>query len=232
MNFSKLRSICSKKSLRKNVFFVKLVRLKFDLKLCSIKEFIDLLNKIDNSAIRYIKLTTKSKITFRNMDHLTIRNFMGELEVTLESKYEKNLKNSEFYLKRLADAVHYRLAQKIPSSDLIIGNDFLVSQRVLLQSPPDLSLNESESSSSTFESGYNPKELNKDEHLRKDSSLSESFSSPNLKSKLRNQNFFKNEKMAIRKNEFQKKIDDSESIDFRTEMGNITSHSVRINKKH
>ncbi|CAF0881751.1 unnamed protein product [Brachionus calyciflorus] len=143
MNFSKLRSIGSKNSYRKNVFYTKLVRLKFDLKLCSVKEFVELLNKIDNNAIKYIKLTTKSKITFRDMDHLTVRNFMGELEATLESRYEKNLKSSEFYLKRLADAVHYRLARKIPSTDSVS----LSSSKILLQSPPESSFSEASDSS-------------------------------------------------------------------------------------
>lgn len=137
LNFSKLRSVNSKNSNRKNIFFAKLIRLKFDLKLCSAKEFVDLLNKIDNSAIRYIKLTTKTKITFRDMDHLTVRNFMGELEATLESRNEKNLKSAEFYLKRLADAVHYRLAKQIPSSDTMVGCGSLNSLKILLQSPPE-----------------------------------------------------------------------------------------------
>lgn len=157
---------------------------------------------------------------------------MGELEVTLESKYEKNLKNSEFFLKRLADAVHYRLAQKIPCSDLIFGNDFLVNQKVLLQSPTDLSLNESDTSLSTLESEINHKELKKEENFSKDSSLSQSFSSPNLKSKLQNQNSFKDDKMTGRKRQFQKTMEKSESIVARNPIGNMTSHVVQIIKKY
>lgn len=237
LDFSKLRSICSKKSLRKNVFFVKLVRLKFDLKLCSIKEFVDLLNKIDNSAIKYIKLTTKSKITFRDMDHLTIRNFMGELEATIESKYEKNLKNSEFYLKRLADAVHYRLAQKIPSSESIIGNGCLTNLQTLIQSPPDSSLNESDSSFSTAESSLDSSDLEFKDNLKNEaniSSSSESFSSTNQKTKFKSQKkFYNSDKISHRYNEHQKIMNTFDlNNSNRNEMANSNPVRVFVNKKH
>lgn len=94
-----------------NLFFTKLVRLKFDLKLCSAKEFCDLLNKIDNSAIKYIQLINKCKIVIRDTEHLTIKHFMGEIDATIESSNEKYLYRAELSLKRLADAVHYRLGR-------------------------------------------------------------------------------------------------------------------------
>lgn len=78
-DFSKLRKVTEKTANKKqlikknNVFFTKLVKLKFDLKLCSIKEFSELLSKIDNCAIKYIQLTNKCKITLRDIEHLTIR---------------------------------------------------------------------------------------------------------------------------------------------------------------
>ncbi|RNA19973.1 hypothetical protein BpHYR1_051513 [Brachionus plicatilis] len=241
LNFSKLRAICSKKSLRKNVFFVKLVRLKFDLKLCSVKEFVDLLNKIDNSAIKYIKLTTKSKIIFRDMDHLTVRNFMGELEVTLESRYEKNLKNSEFYLKRLADAVHYRLAQKIPSSDTMIGNGSLNNLRVLLQSSPDSSLNDNDSFLSKTDIELSCSELSVDNgdsskiglDTSKNSSASESFTSQNQKLKQKNQQkHFKSEKTTEKCNEFEKIVIKLSSSDKRrNESGNLNLARILVNSK-
>lgn len=139
-NFSKLRQLNEqmknkkKTSKKRNLFFIRLVNLKFDLKLCSVKEFCELINKIDNCAIKYIQLTNKCKIVMRDIEHLTIKHFMGEVEATIEAKSEKILYRAELSLKRLADAVHYRLAKQIPSCDTMMGNGN--SLKILLQSPP------------------------------------------------------------------------------------------------
>lgn len=163
-DFSKLRSLTenisitkSPKYVKRNIFFAKLVKLKFDLQLCSVKEFIELLSKIDNCAIKYIQITNKSKITLRDIEHLSIRNFMGEVEATIESNNEKNLSNAEFYLKRLADAVHYRLAKQIPSSYIGIGS--FNNLKVLLQSPPDSSFSETSESSFDLSNSYSDNSL-------------------------------------------------------------------------
>lgn len=160
-NFYKLRSVTENnqnmKRWRRNVFFTKLVKLKFDLKLCSAKEFIELLSNIDNCAIKYIQLTTNSTITLRDMEHLTVRNFMGELEATIESSNEKNIGSSEFFLKRLADAVHYRLTKQIPSSDTISGVGTFSNVKVLLQSPPESSFSETSESSFDLSSNISTK---------------------------------------------------------------------------
>lgn len=150
LNFSKLRNpkghhetstddslnvINDKKS---RIFYAKLVRLKFDLKLCSVKEFIELLSKIDNCAIKYIQIINKCKITLRDVEHLGIRNFMGMLEATIESNFEKNLTRAELNLKRLADSVHYRLAKILPTSEI----NSLTNVNYLIQSPLNSSLSE------------------------------------------------------------------------------------------
>lgn len=147
-NFSKLRRIVEKmknkkKSSTRNLFVTKVVRLKFDLNLCSLKEFYDLLNKIDHGAIKYIQLTNKCKIVLRSEEHFTVKNFMGHLEATLEARTEKNLYRAELALKRLADAVHYRLIKKIPSFESFLSIP-LDTTNVLLQSPPNTSLSSKE----------------------------------------------------------------------------------------
>lgn len=135
-----------------NLFFCKLVILKFDLKFCSAKEFIDQLNSLDNGALKYIELTNKCKITLRDLDHLSIRNFMGEVEVTIEAKTEKNLYRAELNLKRLADSIHYRLAKKIPSCDTVCGGGAFNNLKILLQSPPQSVLTTPNDSSISFSS--------------------------------------------------------------------------------
>jgi hypothetical protein len=93
--------------------FVKIVSLKIDLKLCSTKEFVEMLNSLDNCALKYVELVNKCKIMPRRMEHLKLRNIlMGELECTIEAKSEKALKRAELNLKRLADSIHYRLAKQ------------------------------------------------------------------------------------------------------------------------
>ena len=148
LDFSKLRRTTEdtnnkKKSTKRNIFFTKLVKLKFDLSLCSAKEFTELINKIDNGAIKYIQLINKCKITMRDIEHLTLRHFMGSVDATIEASSEKNLNRAELSLKRLADAVHYRLVKQLPSCDTISAandNKYSVSSynnfKVLLQSPP------------------------------------------------------------------------------------------------
>lgn len=138
MNFSKLRYLNKDnlKNCKKQMFFSKLVRIKFDLKLCSAKEFCELITKIDNCAIKYIQIINKCKIVIRDPKTLGIRHFMGEIDATIEAKSENYLYKSELSLKRLADAVHYRLAKQIPSCDTITSNCSLSSLKVLLQSPP------------------------------------------------------------------------------------------------
>jgi hypothetical protein len=120
------------------LFYAKLVRLKFDLKLCSVKEFIELLSKIDNCAIKYVQIINRCRITLRDVEHLGIRNFMGTLEATIESHFEKNLTRAELNLKRLADSVHYRLAKILPTSE----NSSLTNVHYLIQSPLNSSLSE------------------------------------------------------------------------------------------
>ena len=71
-----------------HMFFVKLVRLKFDLNLCSAKEFQHLVCNIDNQAIRYIEIVNKCKISVRQPDHFRLVNFMGELETTIEVRFK------------------------------------------------------------------------------------------------------------------------------------------------
>jgi hypothetical protein len=137
LNFSQLRHIANITNSRKEtkpVFYSKLVRIKFDLKLCSAKEFCELITKIDNCAIKYIELTNKCRIFIRDPATLTIRHFMGEIDATIEARNEKFLFSAEQSLKRLADAVHYRLAKQIPSCDTVACS--LSSLKILLQSPP------------------------------------------------------------------------------------------------
>lgn len=137
-NYSKLRALNNENKLntRKQLFYSKLVKIKFDLKLCSAKEFCELINKIDNSAIRYLQITNQCKIVIRDSETLTLRHFMGEIDATIEAENEKNLYKAELSLKRLADAVHYRLAKQIPSCDTITSSCSLSHLKVLLQSPP------------------------------------------------------------------------------------------------
>jgi len=127
LNFSKLR--------QSPMFYSKIVRIKFDLKLCSAKEFCSLITKIDNCAIKYIQITNKCNIVIRDPNTLNLRHFMGEIDATIEAVNEKYLFQAELSIKRLADAVHYRLAKQIPSSDTIT-NCSINNLRVLLQSPP------------------------------------------------------------------------------------------------
>lgn len=142
-NYSKLRQISTQSDnkinkVRPGMFFTKLVRLKFDLKLCSAKEFCDLINKIDNCAIKYIQITNKCRIVIRDTQHLLIRHFMGEIDATIEATNDKYLFRAELSLKRLADAVHYRLAKGLPTCETIIDGNSFSNLRVLLQSPPSL----------------------------------------------------------------------------------------------
>ncbi len=136
LNFSQLRQVFTINTKKENkpVFYSKLVRIKFDLKLCSAKEFCELITKIDNCALKYIELTNRCSIFVRDPSTLTIRHFMGEIDATIEARNEKLLFNAEQSLKRLADAVHYRLAKQIPSCDSAASS--LSGLKVLLQSPP------------------------------------------------------------------------------------------------
>lgn len=147
LNFSELRRLAEemnnkKKSSKRNLFLLKIVKLKFDLSLCSAKEFTELINKIDNCAIKYIQVTNKCKITLRDAEHLTLRHFMGQVDATIEASSEKNLNRAELSLKRLADAVHYRLVKQLPSCDTMsnFSNKNTIGTynhvKVLLQSPP------------------------------------------------------------------------------------------------
>ncbi len=142
-NYSKLRHLNNKqnnnnnKTKSNNIFYSKLVKIKFDLKLCSAKEFSETINKIDNCAIKYIELTNKCTIIIRDPEHLNIRHFMGEIDATIEAKNEKYLYRAELSLKRLADAVHYRLTKQIPSCDTLTGSCSFTNLKVLLQSPPE-----------------------------------------------------------------------------------------------
>ena len=137
-NFSKLRQVTNemekKNNMRQSVFFSKLVKLKFDLKICSAKEFCQLLNNIDNCVVKYIEITNNCKICIRDINKLTIKHFMGQMDVTIESRNEKNLYRAEMSLKRLADAIHYRLTKLLPASDTIVGSSNKL--KILLQSPP------------------------------------------------------------------------------------------------
>jgi hypothetical protein len=103
---------CEKRG--KTVFFTKMITLRFDLKLCSAREFLELMANIDNGAINFIMITNLCQITLRNANNLTIKNLMGEIEATIESEHERNLSGAEFYLRRLADIVNFRLAKKKP----------------------------------------------------------------------------------------------------------------------
>ena len=138
LNFSQLRHLGKHKENRgtPDMFYTKLVRVKFDLKLCSAKEFAELLTKIDNCAIKYIQLINKCSIVVRDQAHLSLRHFMGEIDATIEAKNEKHLYRAELSLKRLADAVHYRLTKQIPSCDTLTGSSSFSNLKVLLQSPP------------------------------------------------------------------------------------------------
>lgn len=120
----------------KPMFYSKLVKIKFDLNLCSAKEFCELINKIDNCAIKYIEKINECRIVIRDVSTLSIRHFMGEIDATLEASNENHLYSAELSLKRLADAVHYRLAKQIPSCDTITSNCSYSSLKVLIQSPP------------------------------------------------------------------------------------------------
>ena len=148
LNFYKLRRVVDemknkKKSSKRSLFLAKIVKLKFDLSLCSAKEFTELINKIDNCAIKYIQVTNNCKIVMRGVEHLTLRHFMGQVDATIESSSEKNLNRAELSLKRLADAVHYRLVKQLPSCDTMSNfgsNKNAIGSyshfKVLLQSPP------------------------------------------------------------------------------------------------
>jgi hypothetical protein len=77
LNFSKLRRLADemknkKLTSKRNIFFSKLVKLKFDLSLCSAKEFTELLAKIDNCAIKYIQITNHCTITLRDVVNLNV----------------------------------------------------------------------------------------------------------------------------------------------------------------
>lgn len=139
-NYSKLRYLPNKKNSSmegyRPMFYSKLVKIKFDLKLCSAKEFCELINKIDNCAIKYVEKMNECKIMIRDATTLSIRHFMGEIDTTIEASNENVLYSAELSLKRLADAVHYRLAKQIPSCDTITSNCSYSSLKVLLQSPP------------------------------------------------------------------------------------------------
>jgi hypothetical protein len=110
-NYSKLRR--PPKAPRRK-FLMKLIHLKFDLKQCSFKEFSDNIQKIDNCAIKYIEHINDCKISIRDEKDLKIRNFLGELDITIESNNLKDLRNAEISLKRLADSFNYRLVKKLP----------------------------------------------------------------------------------------------------------------------
>ena len=114
-----------KKTTTHNVFFVKLVKLKFDLTLCSAKEFTELMNTIDNCAIKYLEVTNKFRITLRNTEHLSLCHLMGHVEATLEAGTENILNRAELCLKRLADAVQYRLTKKMQSKNTTEAFDLL-----------------------------------------------------------------------------------------------------------
>ena len=146
LDFSKLRLLGDemknrKQASKRNIFLTKLVKLKFDLSLCSAKEFTELLNKIDNCAIKYIQISNHSKITLRDVAHLSLRHFMGQVEATVEAKTEKSLKQGEKSLKLLADAVHYRLVKELTSCDIMnkfglkAATGSFCDIKVLLQSP-------------------------------------------------------------------------------------------------
>ena len=107
-NFTKLRR--PPKSPRRR-FLVKLIHLKFDLKLCSFKVFSDNIQTIDNCALKYIEHINDVKTFIRDQHDLKIRNFLGELDVTIEANTLKDLRSAETALKRLAESYNYRLAK-------------------------------------------------------------------------------------------------------------------------
>lgn len=133
------------------LFFIKLVILKFDLRYCSAKEFIELLKSLDNGALRYIEICNKCKITPRDVDHLTVRNFMGQVEVTIETSNEKLLRRAEQSLKRLADSIHYRLVKQMPSAEMPHQKEQKKQEEedILLQSPLDSSIDSSSVNTTT-----------------------------------------------------------------------------------
>lgn len=112
LDFSKLRSLDPPKKAQQPLFFTKLVKLQFDLKLCSVKQFTDLLLQIDNGAMNYIQVTNNCDIKMRDLAHLTLKHFMGETMATLEASSQANLAKGEKSLKQLADAVLFRLAKR------------------------------------------------------------------------------------------------------------------------
>lgn len=112
-NYSKLRYLPKPPKRR---FLMKVVHLKFDLKLSSFKDFCESLQKIDNCAIKYIEYINDSKIYIRDQHSLKIRHFLGEVDATIEASNPKDLQNSEIALKRLADSLNYRLLKKMPSA--------------------------------------------------------------------------------------------------------------------
>ena len=109
-NYTKLRR---PPMLPRRRFLVKLIHLKFDLKLCSFKEFSENIQLIDNCALKYIEHINDVRTYIRDRYDLKIRNFLGELDVSIEANTLKDLRNAEVALKRLADSYNYRLSKSV-----------------------------------------------------------------------------------------------------------------------
>jgi hypothetical protein len=109
-NFTKLRR---PPKLPRRRFLVKYIHLKFDLKLCSFKVFCDNIQTIDSCALKYIEHVNDVKTYLRDKNDLKIRNFLGELDVTIEANTLKDLRNAEISIKRLAESYSYRLVKTV-----------------------------------------------------------------------------------------------------------------------
>lgn len=146
----------------RRIFLMKVIKLKFDLKLCSLKEFCTYLNNIDNCAIKYIEHINDCKIYIRDTDDLTIRHFLGEIDATIEGENHNDLSRVETALKRLADAVHYRLMKKMPTASTSMHG---VRERLTLTNFPVLLQSPTTSTPDEEQNSFLPKLMLKDDSI-------------------------------------------------------------------
>jgi hypothetical protein len=122
----------------RRAFLMKVIQLKFDLNLCSHKEFCDYLKTIDNSVIKYIEHINRFKAFIRDRNDLKIRNFLGACDVSIEVDDMRDLNGAITAVRQLGDSVLYRLSKKIPTDDMSKSlNDVIPSnyRKIQIQSP-------------------------------------------------------------------------------------------------
>lgn len=107
------------RNLPENLFVMKVIQIKFDLNLTSLKDFCDSLNAIDNCALKYIEYVNDCKIYLREENDLKLRNFLGEVDASIEARSVKELKIAEQSLRQLVQSLNYRLTKKIPTLEPI-----------------------------------------------------------------------------------------------------------------